>query len=636
MSQWIPLRILAFVSPTKVELSLHAGLELAGRYVLHERLGNGGMGEVWRGLDRQLDRPVAVKMIRERLSDPELVERFQREARIAAKLQHPGIAVVHDVGSDSGRLFIIMELMHGRDLASVLADSPGGLPVATAISLAIKAAEALQAAHLAHVIHRDLKPANLFLLSGGHLKICDFGIARAADATAHLTSTGQVIGTPAYMSPEQCEGQAVDGRSDLYSLGCVLYELIAGQPPFTGEQPLVIMLQHLNTAPPSPRRIRPDIPAELDAFTLSLLAKDPALRPPTASDVAATLHAMRDTIMANRTSGASAPTRHVPAADSQRPGSTESTRSRAPRSSPARPSAKSVPAGPFAVIANERDGTVTMIDLIAGTPSGQVRVGQSPRSIAITPDGSTACIANYGDGTIAVLRSGALAARITVGRCPRAVGISPDGATAYAVSYSDGTVTPVNLTTGMPGRPIRGVRAPRAIAIDPAGFLAYVVSDGRDVVTPIDLHAGAVARPIRVGAWPYAIAIAPDGTKAYVASHSDVTVVDLASGRPITRIRPAGGHQAMALTPDGSRAYLTNHDKGTMAPLELATGTLGAPIRVGLNPTAIAITPDGTTACVINGNEKGTVTLVQLATGIPDAPIKVGAIPSALAIAVPQ
>ena len=274
---------------------MQAGLKLSGRYALQALLGSGGMGEVWRGVDEHLDRPVAVKVLREHLADPELAGRFRREARIAARLQHPGITVVHDVGSDNGQLFIVMELLHGRDLAAMLAEAPVGMPIDAAVSLTIQAAEALQAAHADHVVHRDLKPANLFVLDGGLLKICDFGIARAADATTHLTATGQAIGTPAYMSPEQCQGQQVDERSDLYSLGCVLYALLTGQPPFAEGQSLTIMLQHINAAPAAPRTIRPDIPPELDRLILQLLAKDPARRPADAGHVIAALRALRYT-----------------------------------------------------------------------------------------------------------------------------------------------------------------------------------------------------------------------------------------------------------------------------------------------------------------------------------------------------
>ena len=268
---------------------MQAGFKLSGRYVLEALLGYGGMGEVWCGVDEYLGRPVAVKVLRDHLADPELAERFRREARIAARLQHPGITVVHDVGSDNGQLFIVMELLHGRDLAAMLAEAPGGLSIDAAVSLTLQAAEALQAAHAGHVIHRDLKPANLFVLGSGQLKICDFGIAWALDGTSHLTVTGQAIGTPAYMSPEQCLGQQVDERSDLYSLGCVLYALLAGRPPFAEGQPLAILSQHINAAPLALRAIRADVPPGLDQLILDMLAKDPARRPPNAGHVIAAL-----------------------------------------------------------------------------------------------------------------------------------------------------------------------------------------------------------------------------------------------------------------------------------------------------------------------------------------------------------
>lgn len=272
---------------------MRAGHRLSGRYALVALLGSGGMGEVWRALDTELDRPVAVKVLREEFTGRDLAERFRREARITGRLQHPGITVVHDVGSDNGRLFMVMELLQGRDLGTVLAGAPGGLHAGAAVSLAIQVAGALQAAHAEHVVHRDIKPANLFLLTSGLLKLCDFGIARAIDATAGLTHTGQVIGTPSYMSPEQCLGEGVDERSDLYSLGCVLYALLAGRPPFAEGEPLAIMFQHLNADPPSSRAVRPDVPPELDRLVLDLLAKDPARRPADAGRVTAALQAVQ-------------------------------------------------------------------------------------------------------------------------------------------------------------------------------------------------------------------------------------------------------------------------------------------------------------------------------------------------------
>ena len=269
---------------------MEAGTELAGRIVLEKVLSSGGMGDVWQGTDRQLKRAVAVKVMRDRLADP---RRFEREAQIAARLDHPGITVVYDVGTHDGLPYIVMELLHGQNLADMLERAPGRrLPVGTAVSLIIQAARALRAAHANRVIHRDLKPANLFLLDDGRLKICDFGIARIADAPDGLTSAGYVLGTAQYMSPEQCEGAEIDERSDLYSLGCVLYELLTGQPPFTAGGQRAIMNQHMTMPPPGPRTLRPDIPRDLDGIVLDMLAKDPGDRPADAGVVAARLEAV--------------------------------------------------------------------------------------------------------------------------------------------------------------------------------------------------------------------------------------------------------------------------------------------------------------------------------------------------------
>ncbi|MFF4577401.1 serine/threonine-protein kinase [Streptomyces sp. NPDC001373] len=171
--------------------AVRVGELLADRYRLERRLGAGGMGEVWAGHDLALDRPVAVKVLLEAATDEELIARFRREATIGARLQHPGITVVHDVGQHGGRLFIVMELLPGEDLGAVLARERGGLPAAEAVEPAAQAAQALAAAHERAVVHRDLKPRNLFLLPGGRLKICDFGIAHSADATAGWTVTGR-------------------------------------------------------------------------------------------------------------------------------------------------------------------------------------------------------------------------------------------------------------------------------------------------------------------------------------------------------------------------------------------------------------------------------------------------------------
>ncbi|MFE9796009.1 WD40 repeat domain-containing serine/threonine protein kinase [Streptomyces goshikiensis] len=260
---------------------MQSGEQLAGRYRLDVRLGHGGMGEVWRAHDAELGRAVAVKVLLEFDASEEQLGRFRREAAIGARLRHPGITVVHDIGHHDDRLFIVMELLEGRDLSDLLADSPGdGLSPPRALDLALQAAEALAAAHAQKVVHRDLKPGNLFLLTDGRLKICDFGIARAADSTTGLTATSKPFGTPSYMAPEQWRGESVDGRCDVYALGCVLYVLLTGASPFAGvTQPWVLMRMHLEEEPAALNSVRADLPPALVELVASMLAKEPADRP---------------------------------------------------------------------------------------------------------------------------------------------------------------------------------------------------------------------------------------------------------------------------------------------------------------------------------------------------------------------
>ncbi|WP_157744524.1 protein kinase domain-containing protein [Micromonospora viridifaciens] len=261
------------------------GRLLDGRYQCEELLGSGGMGEVWRGRDLRLDRPVAVKVLAAAgLMEPMAAERFDREARAAAGLTHPHIVAVHDFGTEENDSYLIMELVEGRTVSALIADGP--LTVLQALSIAVQTCEGIAAAHAAGVVHRDVKPGNLIVTAAGTVKICDFGIARLpwAEGENTLTEPATKLGTSSYMSPEQALGQPVDQRTDLYGLGCTLYAMLAGGPPFVGE-PLGVLHQHVN-APPQPlRERRPDVPAELEALAAVLLAKDPAGRPADAVEV---------------------------------------------------------------------------------------------------------------------------------------------------------------------------------------------------------------------------------------------------------------------------------------------------------------------------------------------------------------
>ncbi|MCX4835637.1 MULTISPECIES: serine/threonine-protein kinase [unclassified Streptomyces] len=260
-----------------------------GRYQLLDLIGRGGMGEVWRARDEALGRHVAVKCLkplgpeRDQSFTRILRERFRREARVAAALQHRGITVVHDFGEYEGILYLVMELLDGKNLSQLLDDNRHlPLPVGEIVDMAEQVASALAYTHEQGVVHRDLKPANIMRLGDGTAKICDFGIARLGHDigfTARLTGTGVAMGTPHYMSPEQIGGDQVDERSDLYSLGCVLYEVATGAPPFDLEDAWSVLVGHRDTEPAAPRGHRPELPGYLDRIILDLLAKDPEERP---------------------------------------------------------------------------------------------------------------------------------------------------------------------------------------------------------------------------------------------------------------------------------------------------------------------------------------------------------------------
>ena len=247
-----------------------------GRYQVIERIGVGGMAEVYRARDELLGREVAVKVLSERLSsDRSFVERFRREAQAAANLSHPNIVSLYDYGSEGATNFIVMEYIDGRSLGEVITQEAPLLPERAA-EIAADVAKALERAHNAGLVHRDIKPNNIMMTSSGQTKVTDFGIVRAlgGETDQQMTQTGMVIGTAAYLSPEQAQGSPVDARSDVYSLGCVLYEMLTGSPPFTGDTPLAVAYKHVREPVEPPSSINPDVPEDLDAITMKALAKN--------------------------------------------------------------------------------------------------------------------------------------------------------------------------------------------------------------------------------------------------------------------------------------------------------------------------------------------------------------------------
>ncbi|WP_432173692.1 protein kinase domain-containing protein [Streptomyces sp. Tue6028] len=252
---------------------------IAGRYRLHNPIGRGAMGEVWRAFDEALSRPVAVKLLLPQDTDPTAASRFRLEAQTAGSLNHPHVVGVFDFGEHENRLFLVMELVEGDSLARLLTTA-GPLPATQVAQIAAQAAAGLAAAHQQGIVHRDIKPANLLLDADGTLKIGDFGIARFVDdPAAALTTTGQIVGTSLYLAPERALGKPAEPACDVYALGCVIYQLLTGQPPFQADTAIAILHQHLDAAPVPPRQRGAEIPAAFENYFLALLAKQPNDRP---------------------------------------------------------------------------------------------------------------------------------------------------------------------------------------------------------------------------------------------------------------------------------------------------------------------------------------------------------------------
>jgi eukaryotic-like serine/threonine-protein kinase len=299
--------------------------ETISHYRILRQLGRGGMGVVYEAEDTRLDRKVALKFLPDRLlDDAQALERFQREARAAGTLNHPNICTVHDIGEHQGRRFIVMERLHGEVLKDLI--DAHRVSVSMAIELSIEIADALETAHARDIVHRDIKPANLFVTHRNHVKVLDFGLAKvaqprhavgasaaaAATADEFLTSPGLAVGTVAYMSPEQARGEEVDARSDLFSLGAVLYEMTTGVLPFAGNSWAVIFDAILNRTPGLPSQLNPDVPAELERIVLKLLEKDRELRYQSAGELKADLKRLQRDSRASSSPRVKTPAKAVP------------------------------------------------------------------------------------------------------------------------------------------------------------------------------------------------------------------------------------------------------------------------------------------------------------------------------------
>ncbi len=600
---------------------------LSERYELLQPLGRGGMGVVYRARDRELERIVAVKVLpAQMLRDEDFRARFRREARAAAGLSHPNIATVYDIGEDTEGgepvPYLVMELVEGGTLADLLRQAP---PTPNEVGRIVAAVlEALEHSHGREVVHRDIKPANIMVhrVDGrGRVKVMDFGIAKLLSETAtRLTATGMRIGTPSYMSPEQADGKPADARSDLYSTGCVLYEMLTGRPPFIGDSLTVVLFGHLHKTPQPPSQLIPALAPFWDQVLATALAKDPQQRHRDAA-------AMRQAIE----TGLAAPTSQAPP-PAQPPAAAATARLDAP--SPTEP-APTEPAP--SVSALYAPGSPGLGDRAVPTSATRDHVAAAPHRVlsrrrlltGLGVGGLAAALpAAYYTFTLddtATILGQRLAGHNGVAH---SVAFSPDGK-ILAIGSGDDTVRLWDVATrALLGPPLTGhTDGVSAVAFSPDGKILatgsyddtvrlWDVATNTSIGRPLTVHTNDVDSVASISA----VAFSPDGKILAADDDDDVRLWDVATrtpiGRPLTgRNKLTSSVSSVAFSPDGK--ILAADDDDTVRLWDVATRTtIGRPLAGHTGwVAAVAFSPNG--KILATGSSDHTVRLWDVATRTP-------------------
>jgi YVTN family beta-propeller protein len=648
-----------------------------GNYQLDHLLGVGGMGEVYHAYDSHRDRYVALKLLPEAFSgDQEYLRRFQRESHVAARLREPHVIPIHDFGEIDGRLFIDMRLVDGVDI-HVLLDESGPIAPQRAVNLLSQVAQALDAAHADDLVHRDIKPSNILVTSSDFVYVVDFGIARAMGGQqTSLTITGATVGTLDYMAPERFIGHAIDGRADIYSLACVLYECLTATPPFDGKDLPSLMYAHLNSSPPQVSSLIEGVPPALDAVIARGMAKDPADRFLTAGTL---MTAAQEALRAE----APSPTRaEVPSATRAK---TPSPASRpeatvVDRPEPTRPPDREpepvgdrrpvrgpyIPAEPLEPLSvaradgparepnRRRRGMLVLAGVVAaGLVIALVLTFAWPKTGGPTKVGNAAANSHAPSPATAAASVAVptVAAPVSVGKTPCYVQVAPNGKFAYIANQNAGVITVLDTSTDK----VSGIitipeGAPQFVSFSPDSRTAYVSvfndasydddSDTVHLIAFVDTATGTVTGTVQVNnEKPGPSITSPNGQYLYVPNHdmtmgfangTKVDVINTSTKRLIDSIAVPMNPHWLVFGNGGQDFYTSDHMSGEVTVLSAHSNSIVKEISVGETPHGEAISPDGKRLAVtsFSGNF---VSLIDTATDRVIAKIPTGKNPQTVA-----
>jgi YVTN family beta-propeller protein len=576
-----------------------------GDFRIEGEIGRGGMGVVYRAAQVSLGRPVALKVISETLSDREdFRERFVRESRLAASLDHPNVIPVYAAGEQDGVLYIAMRFVDGTDLRGLLA-AEGAFEPSRAAGVVAQAASALDAAHERGLVHRDVKPANILVAARGggeHTYLTDFGLTKRTASDSGLTAAGEWVGTLDYVAPEQVRGEQVDGRADVYALGCVLYELLTGRVPFERDDDIAKLWAHISDPPPSPLDIAPDIPRGLAGVAACCMEKDPEDRFETAGQMGraalAAVPGLGDT----------------------------GTRARmaAGRRGVARDARDGTRAGSTAVLAPQ-PGLRRFTRRRVGLTAALLLLACAAAVLALTIGGDESDRGTPAAGTASGPPVGTIDGRVEVGDSP--VGVGLEGDSAWVANEGDGTLTRVDLKTRqVRGTPIAVGKNPREVATGHGSV--WVANFGSGSVTRVDADSGRVLQTVPVGLGPVDIAV---GRRSVWVSTQEARVlkIDARSGQVLDR--DIGVRSEGALDLGLGRLWIADRNDGTLRVFYITSGAVSdAPLVLGNSPADIAAGPRFVWAAVA---AEGLVRRVPIASGAPgERVIETGGRPEALAV----